>query len=247
MNANFLSNPGARHKMSNYFGIQDFIDNRWAEAKLELEMVAPTFFHALQAHEGLQKFGFVLPEALPVPEQRFAAPWHELLESTMDVTQAVERLNITLGLLEGVSEKNLAKYYYEVWLQSAYALCAKVESLIAHTCKVHSVRLELKREYQALVKSIVRDEIDKRRTAFVHGANRPDGKIAIVATVMTDHGYWEGAVFLGPEIIKGALAESNQSGWLSVHDYHAILTEITEIVFRGLGHVLEQVHQGVSS
>jgi hypothetical protein len=29
--------------MSNYFVIQDFIDNRWAEAKLELEKIAPTF------------------------------------------------------------------------------------------------------------------------------------------------------------------------------------------------------------
>lgn len=232
--------------MSNYFDIQDFIDNRWAEVKLELENIAPTFLHALQAHEGLQKFGFVLPEALPVPEQSFPASWCEVLESTWDITQAIERLKITLELLEGVSERRLARYYYEVWLESAYALCEKTKSLIAHTCKVHLVELEIKRDYQALVDSMVRDEIDKHRTAFVHGANRPAGKTAIAATVMTDFGYWEAAVFIGPGIIKGSTAERNKSDELTVQDYQAILAEMTENVFRSLGYVLEQVDQGVS-
>ena len=110
------------------------------------------------------------------------------MESTMDVTQAVERLNITLELLEGVSERKLARCYYEVCMQGAYALCEKVEGSIAYACKVHLMVLETRRGYQALVKP-VRDLIDKDRTAYVDGANRPAGKTAIAATAITTQGF----------------------------------------------------------
>ena len=168
------------------------------------------------------------------------------MESTMDVTQAVERLNITLELLEGVSERKLARCYYEVCMQGAYALCEKVEGLIAYACKVHLMVLETRRGYQALVKP-VRDLIDKDRTAYVRGANRPAGKTAIAATAITTQGFWESSVVFGPEMIKIILAGRHENDDLSVQDYRGIATRMTGHVYRMLGLVLEKVDQGVSS
>lgn len=234
--------------MSKKFSIETFIENRWAEAKTELERIAPEFVQSLQAHDSLMKHGFSLPEGLPTPGQRFAVTWHELLETTFDATQAVQRLEITLELLEGNSTRRLARYFYEVWLQSAYSLCEKIESLIAHTCKIYSINNKTKRGFYGLLKASVQEEIERRRTAIVHGVNQPKGGgTPVTATAITQDGLWEGGVFVGPGIINVAIEQSYQSGYLSPKDYYNGLRQATETVLDRLGGVLQSVDQEVYS
>ena len=201
---------------------------------------------ALQAYDALLRHGIVLPEDLPDPEQRLPVTWHELLETTYDVTQAVRRIAITLGFLESNNEPRLAWYFYEIWVQSVYILCEKVESLIAHTCKVHSINQKAKRAFYALLKAEVREEIEKRRTAIVHGVNRPEkGAGAITATAITQKGLWEGGVFLGPDIIGGAIDKTFEAVKTSPQDYFDLLKSLTETVLDRLSRVLELVDQEV--
>ena len=229
--------------MSKKVSIETFIENRWAEAKTELERIAPKFVPSLQAHDTLMKHGFLLPEGLPAPGQRLPVTWHELLEATWDVTQAVQRLEITLEFLEGNAERKLARYFFEVWVQSAYSLCEKVESLAAHTCKIHSINQKIKKGYYGLLKPL-QEEIEKSRTAIVHGVNRPKGGgTPITATAITQDGLWEVGVFLGPGIIKEMIEQSYQSGYLSPKDYYNRLRETTEVVLNRLSGVLESLDQ----
>ena len=232
--------------MSGKFSIQDFIDNRWAEARIELESFAPTFVLAVLAYDGLRESGFVLPEGLLTPEQRFPVGWNEILESTMDVAQAMERLNVTLELLKGNSELRLARYYSDVWLQSAYSLCEKVEGLISHAGKIHSFNKKTKRGHHARIKSEIRDEIDNRRTSIVHGANRPEGKVPITATVITERGLWEGLVLFGSNMNNKVVEEMHKQGRVTAQDYFAVLTDKTQDVISRLGVVLEGVEQDIS-
>tara|TARA_B100000315_G_C14505875_1_gene554580 strand:- start:170 stop:877 length:708 start_codon:yes stop_codon:yes gene_type:complete len=229
--------------MSKKSSIEAFIENRWAEAKTELEGISPAFVKTLQAYDALVSHGFVLPEGIPAPEQRLPVNWHDFLETTFDVTQAVERLDITLEFLESNSERRLAVYFYEIWVQSAYILCEKVEGLIAHTCKVHSINRKAKRAYYGLIKAEVREEIEKRRTAIVHGVNRPEkGTSPISATAITQDGLWEGGVFLGPKIIRVAIDNSYENGgYLTPKDYFEILKASTETVLDKMGGILELV------
>ena len=234
--------------MSTSFSIETFIENRWAEAKTELERIAPKFVQSLPVHYNLMKHGFLLPEGLTAPEQRLPVTWHELLETTFDVTQAVQRLEITLEFLEGSSKRRLTRYFYEVWVQSAYSLCEKVESLIAHTCKIHAINQKTKRGFYSSLKASVQAEIEKSRTAIVHGVNRPKGDgTPITATAITQDGLWEVGVFCGSGIIKVAIEQSDQSGYLSPKDYYNRLRETTKTVLNRLGGVLESVEQEIYS
>ena len=232
--------------MSEEFTIEKFIENRWTEARTELESIAPKFVQAFQTWDSLKKLGIVLPEEFPDPEERLPDPWHEILESSMDVIQAIERVEITVELLEGNTELRLARFYHGVWLQNGYAVCQKVQALIAHSCKLHSIDLETKRSIYSTLKSNVLYKIDQRRTALVHGANRPTGKKSITATAMTDEGYWEGAVYFGHQTIRAALAGSNESGRFQSQDYHALVLQEAKGTLRVLGAVLEQVEHEFS-
>ena len=230
--------------MTEPFTIETFITNRWIEAKKELEVIAPKFVQSLQAYDALMQHGFVLPEGLPEPEKRLAFNWYEVLESTVDIAQALERLDLSLKFLEGNVELRLARFFYEVWVQSAYGLCEKIESLIAHTCKLHSLNQKERKKYYGLLNANVRQEIDKSRTAIVHGANRPGkNRRAIAATGITEDGLWEGLVFNGPGIIKAGLEQTHQSGHLSAQDYFTLLRQTNVNVLARLGEILEKLDQ----
>ena len=232
--------------MNRNFTIEMFIENRWSETRAELERISPRFVQSCQSYDSLTAHGFVLPDGLPDPEQRLTFPCYEMLESTWDVTQAVERLTTTLELLEHNTDRRLARYFYEVWVQSVYILCEKIGTLITYTCKLRSINQRTRKGFTRSLNSDVRGVIDQQRPAIVHGANRPGaGAKPITATVFTDNTWWEVGIFLGPQLIKNAIQESYLVG-RSAQDYYAALKGLTVTVLDRIGSILEQVDQSIT-
>ena len=100
--------------MVQQFTIEKFVENRWVEAKAELAEHAPEYVAAMQATDFLMQRGFVLPEGLPAPQWRLPVVWQELLETTFDVVQTIEWLNLTLSSLEANQDRRHARYCFEV-------------------------------------------------------------------------------------------------------------------------------------
>lgn len=232
--------------MDNNLTIEKFIENRWLEARSELETVDPRFVRSMQALFDAEKFRLVIPLGIPEPERRLAVAWSDVLESTFDISQALERIAITLERMEICGDHRLSRYYYEVWVQTVYALIEKIEGLIAYTCRLHGINRRKKKGYYALMEAEVKNEIERRRTAIVHGANRPSGGgTPITATVFTDEGMWEVAVFMGHKIIKNAISGASEASRYSVQEYFFFVTEMNNEALRRLGGVLETLDKDI--
>ena len=227
--------------MKQQFTIENFIDNCWAEAKEELAQNAPEYVAALQATGSLMQHGFVLPEGLPSPLWRLPVVWQDCLETTFDVVQTIEWLNLTLALLEANLDRRNARYYFEAWIQIAYNLCEKILKLITNSCTLASLNNRTKKKYRRLVETEVKYKVGQFRQAIVHGVDDTSkGGLGISAKSITNDQLWEGGVFLGLRIIKTGLDSAyEEGGYLSAHDYLTGMTEATTNFLAQLGEILE--------
>ena len=142
--------------MGQQFTIENFIENRWAEAKAELAEHAPDYVGAMQAVDGLMQLGFLLPEGLPSPQWRLPVVWQAVLETTHDIVQTKEWLELTLTLLEANLDRRHARYYFEVWTQIAYNLSEKVGKLISDSSKIAALNNKTKKKYRSLLETHVK-------------------------------------------------------------------------------------------
>ena len=103
-----------------------------------------------------------------------------------------------------------------------------------------------KKRHHASLRSKVQGNIEKNRTAVVHGADDPlKGGRGINAKAITQDELWEYGVFLGPGIIKIRIEESYKSTYLTPKRYYERIKAMTDIVLAELGGVLEGVEQDV--
>lgn len=232
--------------MSEEFTIEQFIQNRWAEARTELGKIAPRFVQSMQDLFGLSQSEITSASNVPKPENSLTEVWFEVLESTYDVCLVIDKIDITLERMEKSTASWLARYYCDVWDQTAYNLIDKTKSLISHTCKLYRINGKTRARYHSRLNTEVKSEIDKRRTAIVHGANRPGGGANPIApTVFTDKRMWEVAVFIGPKMIKNSIASSREGGRYSVDQFYRLTKERTDRALRGIGNVLESFDQEI--
>ena len=83
------------------FNIQDFIDNRWADAKGVLESADSSFVHTTEAYAKLE-ITLQLPRR-PEPDTPLSDKWRKLIESTVDVSMAVKNLESCAELAGSVA------------------------------------------------------------------------------------------------------------------------------------------------
>ena len=243
--------------MNRQFTIRDFIDNRSADAKTELSKVDPTFVLNVETIIRVQQLGLVLPavSSLPIPTTRLSEVWHELLSVSMEIVQELERLDLTVSLLdpnnsEGI-DRQLDTYYFDVWIQQVFNLCEKVKRLVAKSCRLLLRRLEQTdwkdREtyYRKLIKENGQDEIEQLRSPAVHGAG---GKGLLASRVITEeHQGWELVAVVGPKMVDEIIAAMNSDeDLMSPDQFFNILKAKADFVVTSLGAILLRLDRELS-
>ena len=178
--------------------IYRFIDNRWRDARSELERLDSAFVHALEAYDGARNKGLLLPHGLPSPTQRLSSDWYALLECTVDTAQHLDRWALGLDKLEASTNYKEFAFYWDTWVEVGWSLSEKIGRLISLTAKEYSLG-RLKDKHLREVGRIQKN-FGKLRTALVHGASdSARGEKGVIARAMTEDRLWEGNVVLGFE------------------------------------------------
>ena len=81
--------------------MQDFIDNRWADAKIVLESGDASFVQTTEAYARLEN-ALQLPSR-PKPDTPLPEKWRKVIESTVDVSMAVKNLESCAELAGSVA------------------------------------------------------------------------------------------------------------------------------------------------
>lgn len=176
--------------------IYQFIENRWHDARGKLESLDSAFVHALEVQDSVKDKGLWLPYDLPSPSKRLPLEWHELLESTVDIVQHIDRWTFMVERLEAATDYRESIHYIDTWTELGWALADKSGGLISRTCKVYSLGRLRDRYLKDIDK--VKGNFGKTRTALVHGASNPlKGELGVNARAATEKEYWERMVVLG--------------------------------------------------
>ncbi len=186
--------------MAPNFTIENFIENRWADAKDELSRRDASFVSTVEAYRYLGDHGFSLPDQskIPKPSKPLDEAWYALLEATFDVDQALERLGFTSSLIDLNPTGRMVTYSIDTLYQDAYSLCEKVKVLITYSSRLF-LGSRLKGKYRRLIDTRVQNKVRNVRRALVHGADDPSvGDPRVRATAITRSGLgWEMGVVLG--------------------------------------------------
>lgn len=186
----------------------DFIANRWEEAKADLSQHDPAYVATMGIYFDMKE-RLILPDSPPQPSYRLKTEWYDLLQSTMDVAQQLDRLEFTVQKIDTATNRKEADYYFETWVQDIYNLCEKIKVLISLSCGLYSLG-RLKDKYREEVEKKVQHNTGRKRQALVHGADeREKGGLGISAGGITEDKLWESLVAVGPGTIPYALDSSH--------------------------------------
>ena len=191
------------------FSIDRFMENRWLDAAEILTELDPAFVHALEVQDSVIDEGLWLPYKLPSPSKRLPLEWHQLLESTADIVQHIDRWTFMLEKAEAAADYRESIVYLDTWIELGWSLADKVNRLISLTCKVYS--LGQRRAKYLKDTDRIKDNFGKLRHPLVHGASDPlKGEKGVNARAMTEEGYWETAVVSGFPNMKPYLCFSRE-------------------------------------
>lgn len=234
---------------STEFSIRNFIDNRWDDAKIKLSRVDLEFVGKVESAFRAAKLGLVSPslDSLPTPTTRLSSGWHDLLALSMEVVQEIDRLQLTVSLMNPNNspdiDRRLTVYYLDVWVQLVFNLCEKLDKLVCNSCrlllrnKVPDNWREREDHYRDLIKTKVQNEIEKFRSPSVHGA----GGVGILAgrVISEEYQAWEISVVVGPHTIDDIIeAAYHPGGSLPPGESSRVMVAKTDFVVLALGTIL---------
>jgi hypothetical protein len=232
--------------MREQFTIYNFIENRWADAKKELQRRDPAFVNKVEAYGSLWDQGLVLPELTNFSQPHYPLPhplpqrWYRLLETTFEVVQELERIDITTSQAQSAKTRKLARYYYDMWVQNAFNLCEKVKLLVTFSCRLYRLadREAIIKHYHSEINK-VQDNVSKSRHALVHGADEAaKGGRGVDARAITDNPLgWDVGVVFGSELIP-IILEAAGNADMTPGKYAMILGVCTRMLNTTLAAVL---------
>lgn len=228
--------------MAQQFTITDFIAHRWDEAKAVLSRHDPGFVATVNVYFDVKERGLILPNVPPPPSHRLSAKWYELFESTMDVSEQLDRLDVTVRKIDGAANHHEAHYYFETWVQDIYNLCEKIGRMISLSCSMYSLG-RLKDKYRQEVENKIQHNVGRKRQALVHGADEAEkGGLGVSAKGITEDQLWEASVAAGPETIPYALESSH----LYTPEWLRRIRPVTTDILAQLGGILSGLDQDIT-
>ena len=133
--------------------IDDFVRNRWADAKEALRELDSDFVSALESRLEMERIGLWAPPVMvsnseKQPTKRLSKRWHSLLEACFELTvmtrnyQACCR-NLTSDAVSGMDDfeaGRLFAYSYYTWVFYQDAVIEHTKTIISHVSRVYGAR-----------------------------------------------------------------------------------------------------------
>ena len=214
------------------FSVTDFINNRWNDAREALAKLDSAFVKALEVFDGVAGKGLVAP--IPTnPTKRLPQPWYSLLESTVDISQHLNRTDRTLERLESNPTDQDRTYYMSNWVKDAWSLAEKTDKMVSFSCKLYQLGKKRRTQYAARINK-TKDHMGTVRHPIEHGA----GGVGVNARAITDEGLWELGVVVGPDILRSYFSSPTVSPELVLG-----ARPTTKVLLEQLGSILSDLEQ----
>ena len=186
--------------------IDDFVRNRWADAKEALRELDSDFVSALESRLEIERIGLLAPPVMvsnseKQPTKRLSKSWHSLLEACFELTvmtrnyQACCR-NLTSDAVSGMDDfeaGRLFAYSYYTWVFYQDAVVEHTKTIISHVSRVYGARdgtpTQLKKLYHEKADTL-KKRTEEARNAIAHGGG-------FISRALTEDQWWEASAALG--------------------------------------------------
>ncbi len=163
--------------------INEFIEQRWADAKEELRKIDGNFVQRSESEIQLQSLGLETPWVVDVdrpPSGQLPAKWHRLLEACLELS--LQTWNVRVAANSLTSEANARLSDYEAGIRVDYhfrslfiyvkALAERTGDVIGKTTEVYvtdsAKRREIAGRHQESVNRRIGERVRRQRNDYLH-------------------------------------------------------------------------------
>ena len=186
--------------------IDDFVNQRWSDAKATLRQLDKDYVDKIESEVRLQALRLTTPWLSDVrrrPVQELSSEWHRLMEECLEATMQVSTLQLSADSLTADANNGLSHteagrrvhYHFRSWFIHAKALAESVNAIIKLTTEVYiadqRVRTELVKRLRGRVCREVSEWVGKQRNSYVHAT--PESW----ASGITEDRIWEFSIAVG--------------------------------------------------
>ncbi len=235
--------------------IDDFVNNRWADAKEALIQRDPEYVRKVEdlVKEDESKSHLIVlsPEAIPTfevketPRKPLTTKWHKLLESCYEMTMQADIIRVIATSLTGSQIKHapneiagrLFLYHFRSFPIHVKVLFERAHDVIRKSAEVYlSNRRSIEQlavRYRQAINQETPDFLNEIRNSYVHAR-----KQNWAGKVTAEHS-WEPAVVIGqtPRIALEALLYPQLGSQFKSGKY-AYFADAAEIILEGFGTIL---------
>ncbi len=184
--------------------IDDFVTQRWQDAKHTLHQLDPDFVDKLEAVIQLDTLGLSSPwlDIPYTPKRRLSKKWHRLLEACLELTMALARLRTCAqsfddkefqGMLD-LDAGQRVDYHFVAVYTNAVTLSERVEEVIRRSVDIYvpdkKIAKALIDKHKKQVWQVIK-HFNSVRDDLLHAYR------SFFASTITKLGYWEGNVTIG--------------------------------------------------
>ena len=176
--------------------IDDFVRNRWADAKEALRELDPDYVSTMETQLGMER-----AKSDNQPKNRLPKRWHELLEACFELTVTTRNYQTCYtGMssegVSGMSDSEAGKmflYAFHTGLLYQHAVIEHTEKVVSYVLRIYGAREgtrnQLKKAHQHWAK-LAKKRTKEGRNAIAHGGG-------LVSRGITEGQIWEPNVVLG--------------------------------------------------
>ena len=196
--------------------IDDFITNRWADAKEVLRKLDPDFVVRLGTRLRMDRIKLSLPSDMYAqsekpPRKRLPKRWHDLLEACFELTMITRNYqtstsNMTSEAVSGMNDDEAGKlfvYSHYTWVFYQDAVLEHIKTVISLVSRIYGVREgtanQLKECYHKKADAL-KKRTEKGRHAIAHGGG-------FISRGLTEDQWWENSVAIG--LLPGYLLDES--------------------------------------
>ena len=182
--------------------IDDFVHNRWADAKEALRELDSDFVSTMETLLAMERSGLWAPPEMVAksdkqPRIRLSKRWHELLEACFELTVITRNYqecyrNLTseaIRTMDDVGAGRLFMYGFYTGVFYQDAVIQHTKTVISYVSRVYMVPNQRKKLYHELADTL-KKQTDEARNAITHGGG-------FVAQALTANQWWEVSAAVG--------------------------------------------------
>ena len=185
--------------------IDDFVHNRWADAKEALRRLDPDFVSVMETRKRIEHLDLWPPPEMVAnsekpPTKRLPKRWHKLLEACFELTMMTRNYqaccnsmtSAAVSKMDDFEAGRLFAYGYYTWVFYQDAVIQHTKTVISHVSRIYGAGdgtpAQLKKRYHEKADILKRTE--EGRNAIAHGGG-------FSSRALTEDEWWEASVALG--------------------------------------------------